>query len=269
VTRWRLLLVVAAVLAAGRARAQSLVNEVPEDPCEAARGLAIDDASPSAESLRRACRLQHFENRLTAERRQQVAVEEQRREDRVQTWLADTQPFRVTHPLAVEGFVGTGLASYGFVFAWDFVKRAEVAAWLGWRPISCQDQYTGTSSSCGRTAFGLKGRWYLTDYNVTPFLDGGLSLMTSHLQLYSSSTTNGSNFVSGSGRANSLNAGAGLEIGYRAFRASIEYVFEYTFYTYAALDDDKKTPNADLNTALSDSLRADQNGFRIQVGYAF
>jgi len=93
--------------------------------------------------------------------------------------------------------------------------------------------------------------------------------MTSHLQLYSSSTTNGSNFVSGSGTANSLNAGAGLELGYRAFRASVEYIFEYTFYTYAALDDAKKTPNGDLNTALSDSLRADRNGFRIQVGYAF
>ena len=105
-TRWRLLLVFAIALAAGEARAQSLVNEVPEDPCEAARGLAIDDASPSAESLRRACRLQHFENRRTADRRQQVAVEEQRREDRVQAWLTDTQPFRVTHPLAVEGFFG-------------------------------------------------------------------------------------------------------------------------------------------------------------------
>jgi hypothetical protein len=269
VTRWQLLLTVFLALGAGRARAQSLVNEAPEDPCEAARGLAIDDASPYAERVRRACRLEHFEDRLTAERHQQVAVEEQRREDRIQAWIADTQPSRVTHPLAVEGFVGTGLASYGLLVAWDFVKRAEVSTWVGWRPISCQDQYSGTSSSCGRTAFGLKGRWYLTDYNLTPFLSGGLSLMSSHLQLYTNSTTNGSNFASGSGSANSVNAGAGLELGYRAFRASFEYVFEYTFYTYAALDDAKKTPNPDLNTALTDSLRADRNGFRIQVGYAF
>ena len=267
-TRWELvLLAIPIVLAAGAARAQSLVDEAPEDPCEAARGLAIDDASPSAEHLRRACRLEHFEDRLTAERHQQVAVEEQRREDRVQAWLADTQPARVTHPLAVEGFAGTGLASYGFLFAWDFVKRAEVQAWIGWRPISCQDQSTGTSSSCGRTAFGMKGRWYLSDYNLTPFISGGLSLMSSHLQLY---TSNGSMpFASGSGSANSVNAGAGVELGYRAFRASFEYTFEYTFYTYAALDDDKKTPNSDLNKALSDSLRADRNGFRFQVGYAF
>jgi hypothetical protein len=260
-------------LAAVGGRAQSLVNEAPDDPCEAARGLAIDDASPSAEQVRRACRLQHFEDRLTAERRQQVAIEEQRREDRVQAWLADTQPARVTHPLAAEAFVGTGLASYGFLFAWDFVRRAEVNAWIGWRPISCQDQYSGTTSACGRTAFGLKGRWYLTDYNLTPFLDGGLSIMSSHLQLYTSTTqmcgSNNSNFACGSGSANSVNAGAGLEFGYRAFRMSFQYIFEYTFYTYAALDDQKKTPNADLNTALSDSLRADRNGVRFQVGYAF
>ncbi|HEY4393581.1 MAG TPA: hypothetical protein VGP64_05945 [Polyangia bacterium] len=269
-TRWQLVLAIPIALAAAGARAQSLVDEVPEDPCEAARGLAIDDASPSAENLRRACRLEHFENRLTTERHQQVAVEEQRREDRVQAWLADTQPARVTHPLAVEGFVGTGLASYGLVFAWDFLKRAEVNAWVGWRPISCQDQYTGTTSACGRTAFGLKGRWYLTDYNVTPFLDGGISLMSSHLQLYTSSTSSGgSNFASGSGSANSLDAGAGLELGYRAFRVSFEYVFEYTFYTYAATDDAKKMPNMDLENALADSLRADRNGLRFQVGYAF
>jgi hypothetical protein len=270
VRRWALAVALPVALAAVGARAQSLVNEAPEDPCEAARGLAIDDASPAAEQVRRACRLQHFEDRLTAERHQQVAIEEQRREDRVQAWLADTQPARVTHPLAVEAFVGTGLASYGFLFAWDFVKRAEVSAWIGWRPISCQDQYSGTTSACGRTAFGLKGRWYLTDHNLTPFLDGGLSIMNSHLQLYTSTAqSNGSNFATGSGTANSINAGAGLEFGYRAFRMSLEYIFEYTFYTYAALDDQKKTPSPDLDNALSDSLRADRNGVRFQVGYAF
>src|SRR5262249_14973807 len=259
-TRWALLVAVPIALAAAGARAQSLVNELPEDPCTAAQGLAIDDASPYAEHVRRSCRLAHFEDRLTAERHQQVAIEEQRREDRVQTWVADTQPARVTHPLAVEGFAGTGLASYGFLFAWDFVTRGEVSAWVGWRPISCQDQYSGTTSACGRTAFGLKGRFYLTDHNLTPFLDAGLSMMSSHLQLFTSSPhADGSNFASGSGQGNSVNAGAGLEFGYRAFRMSVEYVFEYTFYTYAALNDDKKTPNPDLNTALSDSLRADQN----------
>jgi hypothetical protein len=268
-----LLVAIPVALAAAGARAQSLVNEVPEDPCEAARGLAVDDASPSAEHLRRSCRLQNFETRLTAERYQKVSIEEQAREDRVQAWVAATQPSRVTHPLAVEAFAGSGLASYGLIFAWDFVTRGEVSAWVGWRPISCQDPNSGTTSACGRTAFGLKGRWYLTDYNFTPFLSGGLSIMSSHLQLYTSSqqTCNGitSNFACGEGSANSVNAGAGLEFGYRAFRASFEYIFEYTFYTGANLDDDKNTPNADLNSALAQSLRADRNGYRIQVGYAF
>ena len=68
-----------AALAAVGARAQSFVKEVPDDPCEAARALAIDDASPSAEAVRRACRLEHFEARLAAERHQQVAIEEQTR----------------------------------------------------------------------------------------------------------------------------------------------------------------------------------------------
>jgi hypothetical protein len=269
-SRWALLVAIPVALAAAGARAQSLVDEVPEDPCEAARGLALDDASPAAEHLRRSCRLENFEGRLTAERQQKVAVEETAREERVQAWIAETQPARVTHPLAVEAFAGSGLASYGFVFAWDFVKRAEVSAWFGWRPISCQDLYSGTTSACGRTAFGLKGRWYLTDYNFTPFVDGGLSIMSSHLQLATADAQpDGSHFASGSGQANSLSAGAGLEFGYRAFRASFEYVFEYAFYTGASLDDDKKTPSPDLNSALSESLHADRNGYRFQVGYAF
>ena len=33
---------------------------------------------------------------------------------------------------------------------------------------------------CGRTAFGLRGRWYLSDHEFTPFVDTGSPLMTSH-----------------------------------------------------------------------------------------
>ena len=50
---------------------------------------------------------------------------------------------------------------------------------------------------------------------------------------------------------------------------SIEYVFEYAFYTGASLNDDKKTPSPELDAALSTSLRADRNGVRFQAGYAF
>ena len=269
--RWALVLAlpVAVVLEAAGAtgvRAQSLVDQRPEDPCEAARALDIADTTPAAENVRRACRLERFEDRLAAERSQQVATQELTREARIQQWIDATQPSRVTRPLAFEGFVGSGLVSYGVGFSWDFLRHAALAAWLGWRPISCQDGYGNSTSNCGRTAYGLRGRWYLLDRDFTPFVDTGLSFMSSNLALWSST---GSGYISGSGRANSASLGAGLAFGFRSFRMSIEYVFEYTFYTGASLNDDKKTPNAELDTALSSSLRADRNGVRFEVGYAF
>jgi hypothetical protein len=258
------------VLAAAEARAQSLVETAPEDSCAAARALDITDTTPGAEAVRRACRLQRFDDRLTAERQQKVAIDEQSREARIQQWIDATQPSRVTHPISIEAFVGTGLASYGLAVSWDFLRKVEIGGWLGFRPISCQDQYGGQSGDCGRTAFGLRGRFYLIDKDFTPYVGSGLSLMTSDLQLYANSTSsNGSNFLTGSGRANSLNAEAGLAFGYRAFRMSLEYVFEYTFYTGANLDDMQKTPSPDLTTALSNSLHADRSGVRFQAGYAF
>jgi hypothetical protein len=266
VIRWAALAAVTVALAAPGARAQSLVEEAPEDACEGARALDIADTTPAAEHLRRTCRLERFEDRLAADRRQQVAVEEQSREARVQQWLDATQPSRVTHPMAFGGFVGTGLASYGLLFAWDFLRRAEASAWVGFRPISCQDANGGETGDCGRTAFGLGGRWYLSDHDFTPFVDAGLSLMTSALQLNSPST---GALLTGTGRANSLSAGAGLALAVHAFRVSVEYVFEYTFYTGASLDDTKKTPSPELDTALANSLRADRNGVRFQVGYGF
>lgn len=272
-TRWTLVLLalpltmlVEAVGAAG-ARAQSLVNQQPEDPCEGARALDIADTTPAAENLRRACRLERFEDRLAADRSQQVATQELTRQARIQQWIDATQPWRVTRPLAFEGFFGSGLASYGISFSWVFLRKAELGAWLGWRPISCQDQSGNQTSACGRTAFGLSGRWYLTDHDLTPFVGTGLDFMTSNLALCVDAYC--SNHIAGAGRANSVSLAAGLAFGFRSFRMSIEYVFEYAFYTGANVDDDKKTPSPELDTALSTSLRADRNGVRVQAGYAF
>ena len=53
------------------------------------------------------------------------------------------------------------------------------------------------------------------------------------------------------------------------FRISIEYVFEYAFYTGASLDDEKKTPSPQLDGILDTSLQGDRNGVRFQAGYAF
>jgi len=273
VTRWALLLTlpVAVVLAgAGGARAQSLVDQRPEDPCDAARALDIADTTPAAENVRRACRLERFEDRLAADRSKQVATEELTRQARIQQWIDVTQPWRVTRPLAFEAFLGTGLASYGLSFSWDFLRQASLGAWLGWRPISCQDMSGASTSSCGRTAYGLRGRWYLLARNFTPFVDTGLSFMSSDLALFVPNPGGyGSTYTSGSGRANSACLGAGLAFGFRSFRASVEYVFEYTFYTGASLNDDKKMPSPELDAALESSLRADRNGIRFQAGYAF
>jgi len=276
VTRSALVLAVAVQVVLGAvgatgARAQSLVQQQPEDPCEGARALDIADTTPAAENLRRACRLERFEDRLAFDRSQQVATQQLTREARIQQWIDATQPWRVTRPLSFEAFFGTGLASYGVGFSWDFLRHAALGVWLGWRPISCQDASGYSTSSCGRTAYGLRGRWYLLDRDFTPFVDTGLDFMSSDLALYSSSTPTptGSMYHSGSGRANSVCLGAGLAFGFKSFRMSIEYVFEYVFYTGASLDDDKKTPDPELDAALSSSLRADRNGVRFEVGYAF
>jgi hypothetical protein len=271
VTFWAALLAVATVtVAASAVRAQSFVEEESEDACDRARALDAADVSPIAQHLRRSCRLERFGNRLAAERRQELIADETLRQESVDGWLQTTQPSRVTRPMAVEGFLGTGLASYGLSYAWDFLRRGELVAWLGWRPVSCQDQSGNETADCGRTSFGLRGRWYLVDRDFTPFLGTGLAITSSHLQAISSTQTmNSSNLLVGSGRANSVDAAAGFELGVRAFRMSVEYVFEYAFYTGANLNDAQKTPSEDLRVALRDSLKSDRNGLRFQVGFAF
>lgn len=273
-TRWPLLLalplaVVFETVGAGGARAQSLVDQRPEDPCEAARALDIADTTPGAENVRRACRLERFQDRLAAERIQQGATQELARDARIQQWIDATQPSRVTHPLAFEGFFGSGLASYGVSFSWDFLRHAELGVWLGWRPISCLDANGSTTSACGRTAYGLRGRWYLLDRDFSPFVATGLSFMSSELAYCTQAYACSSTHIAGSGRANTVNVGAGLAFALRSFRISIEYVFEYAFYTGASLDDEKKTPSPQLDGILDTSLQGDRNGVRFQAGYAF
>ncbi len=175
VSRWVLLVAIAVVLAAADARAQSLVDKAPEDPCEAARALDIDDTSPAAEHLRRSCRLAAL--RGPADRR--AAPEGRGRGDSrarraSSSGSTSTQPSRVTHPISVEAFVGSGLAELRFR-----LRLGLRAAGRGERLVRLAADLLpgsvlgGKTSDCGRTAFGLKGRWYLTDYDLTPFVDDG------------------------------------------------------------------------------------------------
>ena len=107
-----------------------------------------------------------------------------------------------------------------------------------------------------------------TSTNLTGVVGSSLSITNSHLQIQDPSSSNGSLLI-GSGRANSLSPMLGFQFEYRAFRMSVEYVFEYVFYTGASLDDQKKSPNAPLQSALAYSLRNDRNGVRFEVGFAF
>jgi hypothetical protein len=250
------------------ARAQSLVDVVPDDPCLQVRALASDEVSPSAERLRRACRLSQLDQRLEAERRDEVVTAEQVRVGRIQRWLDDTQPARVTRPFSIEGFLGSGIASYGVSAAWAFLKKAELSAWLGRRSISCDTLQMQGGADCSRTAYGLRGRWYLLSTKVTPFVGGGMTITSAHVQIVQGGQ-NGSSLLSGEARANSFNLAGGLQVAYAAFRLSGEGLYEHAYYTGASADDVKKTPNSQLKGIWSDSLKQDQFGIRVQVGFAF
>lgn len=260
----------ATVTMAATARAQSLVEVVPEDPCARARALDRDDDSPTAQELRRACRLERFDDRLAAERRQQIVAAEDARSVRIERWIDQTQPARVTHPFSVDGFAGTGIATYGISVSWAFLRSAELAAWLGRRTITCADLTGPEAGDCSRTAYGFRGRWYPLNMTVSPFLAAGLSLVSSHLQILQSGSQNGGqNLLKGSGRANSYNLGGGVQLAKAWFRLSVEYVYEHAFYTGASASDAKRTPNQDLNGVWFTSLKDDQHGVRFQVGFAF
>ncbi len=260
----------ALLLLSAAARAQSLVEVVPDDPCERAQALSFDDESPPAQEIRRACHLRRFENRLTYEREQSIVAAEQIRTVRVERWIDETQPARATRPFFVDAFLGTGIATYGLNVGWDVLRELELAAWLGRRSISCDDIYSTGTANCSRTSFGLHGRWYALMTKLTPFLGAGLTVTSSHLQIVNYPSGGGMpTLVAGDGRSNSLNVSGGLQIAVSAFRLSVEYVYEYAFYTGASTDDAKKTPNNDLNKVWSDSLRQDRSGIRAEVGYAF
>ena len=53
-------------------------------------------------------------------------------------------------------------------------------------------------------------------------------------------------------------------------RLSLEYVFEYVFYTGANLNDMQKTPSEELRGGAGTTASAqDRHGVRFQVGFAF
>jgi hypothetical protein len=273
----RRLAVVAAAAAIGgavslpsrAAQAYSFIEEVPEDPCARARSYEPQDSTTAAQRARRACRLAAFERRMTDERRQQVASEQEARDAWLQKWMATTQPSRVQRPMAIEAFGGSGIVNYGLVFSWNVVRNVELAARVGQRQMSCTDQNFGTSADCTRTTWGAGARWILFDKDFSPFVGTAFSTTSAALKILHNDEQNGSQFLDGRGNAHSLSGSAGLQLATGYVRLSLEYLYEYLFYSGANLNDVQRTPSDPLRTVWDKSLDEDKHGIRFQVGIAF
>jgi hypothetical protein len=168
-------LVGALALHAGAAHAYTFVEEVPENPCERARSFDPQDDGEMAQRARRACRLAVFEQRMTNTRREQVAAEQRAQEAAVERWLEKSETARVVHPMAIEGFAGSGIVNYGLTFSWNVLRQLELGAHLGQRQMSCIDQNFGTTADCTRTTWSLGVRWFLLDKDFSPFVGTGFS----------------------------------------------------------------------------------------------
>jgi hypothetical protein len=249
----------------------SFVQIVPGGACEEARIYEVADVGAAAQHARRRCRLELMETRLAAERQQAVMNAERAQDERVETWMEATQPTRVLRPVSADVLAGTGLVSYGLMVSWDVLRRMEIAAWIGRHPITCAAAYNPSGGDCTRTAYGGHARWFFTEKDFTPFIGTGFAFSSSSLAIYAPSDPSsfGGNVLAGDGRAHSVDGSAGLLLSVRGLRLSLEYIFEYVYYTGANQNDMQKTPSEDLRIVWSDSLRQDRHGIRFQVGYAF
>jgi hypothetical protein len=249
------------------AHAYTFIEEQPDDPCARARAFDPQDTTLTAQKARRACRLQAFEQRLATERAKTVASGEDARAAWVDKWMGGTQPARVINPMAIEVYAGYGVSSYGLVFSWTVLRQLELAARLGQRQMTCTDQSgTGNGGDCTRTSWNVGARWFLGDRDFAPFVGAGFSSTSAALAIVHPQD---GGVLQGNGRANSLNASAGLQLAVSYVRLSVEYVFEYQIYTGANLSDMQKTPSEDLRLVWEDSLNQDRHGVRLQVGVAF
>jgi len=256
-------------LHAASARAYTFAEQVPDDPCEQARAFDPQDASAAAQHARRACRLEAFEAHMAEARQQQVAAQEAARDAWLQKWMTGTQPTRVINPMAVELFAGSGIVNYGAAFSWDVLRYLEIAARVGQRQMSCASN-TGGSSDCTRTTWGVNVRWFLLDRDFSPFAGVGFSSTTAPLKINHYDMQMGQYmFLDGHGKADSGSVSAGAQLAVSNVRLSVEYIFEYVFYTGATKNDTQHTPSPDLRDVWNDSLRQDRHGVRFQVGFAF
>jgi len=268
-----LVVLAAALLPAPAARAQSFVQRVTGDACDQARSFDRGDGSPEAQEARRACRLVQFERRLQVEREQQVATQVEERDARVEKWMETTQPARVIHPLALELYTGTGLASYGLVLSYMALSQLEFAVSVGWRTVGYLDSdpsESGTADYKDRT-LAFTSRWFASGTrNLSPFVGAGLASTTADLDVFWNGSKDGSSAMALSGRArgHSMSAHAGLQLAVRNLRLSLEYVFQYVFFTGADTTMDK-VPSEQMRIVWQETLDHHRHGVVFRVGFAY
>jgi hypothetical protein len=261
---------VAGLLPSRAARGYTFVDQIPEDACMRARSFDPQDASEAAQHARRACRLEVFDQRMADQRRQAVAAQQEAREAWLDRWMETTQPGRVIHPMAVELFAGSGIVNYGAAFSWDVLRMLELGARVGQRQMSCATPTSNNGADCTRTTWGLGARAMLLDKDISPFIGAAFSTTSAPLKInHYNQMTMQTMFLDGEGRANSVSGSAGLHLGMGNVRVSLEYLYEYVFYTGANLHDMQHHPSEDLKSVWNESLDADHHGVRFQVGFAF
>ena len=271
----------AVLLAAPRpARAELTIDHEPgSGGCAEAATYFPEDQSREATRARQRCRLERFEQRIEQDRLQKEIQAENDRDKLVQTWM-DKQdiPVRVFRRIAVDGYLGGGVTTYGIAASAVMLPWLEFELSVGRRDLdgSVSNGYLQDSRTAwgGRFKFLLRGRG-----NLTPFLSSGLFFCNANVAgtLYSQAppTSGPGGFGSatndnGTANAHLFGTGGGLAwMDKSGFRASVEYIFTYAFYTQATLNDATHTEDANLTTAWTDRLSSAHHGFRVQVGYAF
>jgi hypothetical protein len=277
--RWRRAGLLAAALAgasAPAAGATGIERLPPVDACAAAATFAPDDLGPAAAQARRRCRLEMFEQRLQAERVQREAAQSDWEDRAVQTWMQKQGvPARVLRRNAVDLFGSGGLVSYGLAVAGVLLPSLEAEVWVGRKEASSgSDNWSADDT---RNCIGGRFKWLLLKHgDLTPFASGGVAFCSATLTgAYGSGPPdllgNGSS-SDGGGNATAHLATAGVGLTWTdksGFRASIEYVYAYAFYTQAQTDDPMKTEDQNLRDGWTQRLKSERHGARFQVGYAF
>jgi hypothetical protein len=264
------------LLARGAHAEVSVYHQPGLDGCAEAGTYFPEDMGIQAQRARRRCRLETFEDKLQDDQAQHEAQRDRQQEQNIETWMAKQEiPNRLLHRNSIDFLVGSGLTSYGLAVGGLFLPWLEAELWVGRRSVSASTE-TGAlwdSRTClgGRFKWLMRGRGNLTP--VTSLGAAGCSANVHYDPYYFGASLPGDMLPSSS----SGNAAAHLVMGTAGlawmeksgFRASLEYLFSYAFYTQATLTDEMHTEDANLRTVWESRLTSNRQGIRLQVGYAF